>query len=91
MTAWLSQSCWSAGLLLVWLAFAFMGGAMSHSYSADIVLYFKGLPSVQQHITMARDRQHAIKLAEMNAQAKGWDLKKLIRHDTMVIGERNDR
>lgn len=57
------------------------------SYSADIVLFFKGQPSKQQYISMARDREHAIHLAEMNAQAAGWDLKKLIRHDTMVIGE----
>lgn len=61
---------------------------MLPSYSADIVLYFKGQPSKQQHIQYARDREHAIELAIMNAGAAGWDIRKLIKTDTMVIGER---
>lgn len=60
---------------------------MLPSYSADIVLYFEGQPSKQQHIQHARDREHAIQLAIMNAQAKGWDIRKLIKTDTLVIGE----
>lgn len=61
---------------------------MLPSYSADIVLYFKGQPSFQQHIQYATDRNHAVQLAIMNAQAKGWDIRKLIKTDTQVIGEK---
>lgn len=61
---------------------------MLPSYSADIVLYFDGQPSFQQHIQYANDREHAIQLAIMNAQAKGWSLRKLIKGDTLVIGEK---
>ncbi len=58
---------------------------MSLSYSADIVLYFRGQPSKQQYIGHARDREHAITLAKMNAQAAGWDLNKL--DEVLVLGE----
>lgn len=55
------------------------------TYSADIILYFRGQPSKQQYIGHARDREHAIKLAKMNAQSMGWDLNKL--DEVLVLGE----
>lgn len=47
------------------------------TYSCDVTLYFNGQPNVTRFIDRARDVEHAINLAKLDAQAKGWDLKKL--------------
>ena len=58
------------------------------SYSCDVHLYFHGQPGRTLHIgedRKARDREHAISLAKLDTQAKGWDLKKL--DEVVVTGE----
>lgn len=48
-----------------------------YSYSCDVTLYFNGQPNVTKFIERARDEHHAITIAKLDAQARGWDLKKL--------------
>lgn len=48
-----------------------------NNYSCDVTLYFTGQPNVTKFISLAKDKDHAIRLAKLDAQARGWDLKKL--------------
>lgn len=53
----------------------------------DVYLYFGGgQPSRLEHIWHARDEEHAKKLALMNAQAKGWNIKLIVPCDIIVKG-----
>lgn len=51
-------------------------------YSCDVTLYFNGQPGVTKFIDRAKDKDHAISLAKLDAQARGWDLKKLVEVHT---------
>lgn len=57
------------------------------AFSCDVVLYFFHQPSKQVYIgpdRKARDEQHAVELAKLDAGSKGWDLRKL--NEVVIIG-----
>lgn len=57
------------------------------AFSCDVVMYFVGQPKFQAYIgpdRKAKTPEHAVALAKLDAQAKGWDLKRL--DEVQVVG-----
>lgn len=54
----------------------------------DVTMHFRGQPSKTIHVWRANDIEHAKRLAQMDCQAKGWDLKRL--DETIVTGVHHD-
>jgi len=53
----------------------------------DVTMYFGGgQPHRTQHVWRADDEEHAKRLALLDSQAKGWDVRKIVPSDIVVTG-----